>query len=208
MKIYFVDENEDQRTSYRDIIRRGLPAHADIPQIVDLAPKPTLPEMDFLVQDPESGAIILDERLKDLGTATYFGIELAAHLRNLNPHIPIYILTNEPDAEEIEGSEGIVEGVLSKQDLSGKIDIVCSRILRGINTYAQIKSERELRFEELIRKSLDDVLSSSEEDELKDLNYSRYLPDQVDEIAARKDCDRLVALNARLEEIEGMLNKK
>jgi DNA-binding NarL/FixJ family response regulator len=207
MKIYFVDENNDQRNTYRDMLRRGLPNGSDTPEVLGVAPMTNLSDMDYLVQDPEVGAIILDERLKDLGTATYFGIELASHLRALDPNIPIYILTNEPDSEEIEGNQAVVEGILSKQSLRKDIDVVCSRILRGINTYTQIKTERENKFEELVRKSMSDKLTPDEEESLKNMDFYRSRAHQVDEIAFEKDCDRLRALDDKLKHIEGLLNK-
>jgi CheY-like chemotaxis protein len=151
VKIFFVDEDDDQRETYTLMLQECFPKDCAAPEVVGIPPKPTLNEMRFLVEDKDVVTIVLDEQLKESGVATYLGIELAEYLRGLNKKIPIYILTSYTDSEELSEGEMKVEDILSKQDLPERKDVVGARILRRIDNFLDVSSEREVRFELLLR---------------------------------------------------------
>lgn len=207
MKIFFVDEDDDQRETYSLMLQECFPKDSSAPVVVGIPPKPKLSDMRFLVEDEEVVSIVLDEQLKDSGVATYLGIELAEYLRGLNKKIPIYILTSYPHSEELSEGEMKVEDILSKQDLPERKDIVGARILRRIDNFLDVASEREVRFEALLRKSMSSSLDESEKIEFVELDYLRSAPFEVDEIYSDEKLKRLDALELKIQEIENNFKK-
>lgn len=203
MKVVFVDEDEDQREAYTLLLQSCFP---DDVQVVGVEPGRQLGDMRYLVEDPEIATIILDEQLKDSGVAQYFGIELANYLRALNKKIPIYILTSYPESEELQDGELNVEDILNKQNIAQRKDIVGARILRRINSFLEISTDRELRFEELLRKSIAESLNADELRELNELGYLRSAPMELDEILTNEQIKKLDELQEKIEKIEKDLN--
>lgn len=209
MNIIFVDEDEDQRETYCLTLQECFPKNENSPKVVGLAPREQVSDMRFLVEDKDTVTIILDEQLKDSGVAKYFGIDLAEYLRGLNRKIPIYILTSYPDSEELTAGEMSVEDILSKQELPTRKEVIGARILRRIDSYLDITSEREKRFESLLRKSINENLNDSEIGELLELEYLRSTPYEIDEIISQEKLARLDFLEERIENIEhGIASKK
>jgi CheY-like chemotaxis protein len=208
VKIFFVDEDDDQRETYSLMLQECFPKDSSAPVVVGIPPKPKLSDMKFLVEDEEVVSIVLDEQLKESGIATYLGIELAEYLRGLNKKIPIYILTSYPHSEELSEGEMKVEDILSKQDLPERKDIVGARILRRIDNFLDVSSDREVRFEALLRKSMSESLDEAEKLEFVELDYLRSAPFEVDEIYSDEKLKKLDALELKIQEIENNFKKK
>lgn len=208
MKIYFVDEDDDQRETFSLMLQECFPDNAQSPKVFGVEPRPEVGDMRFLVEDKDVVTIVLDEQLKDSGVAKYFGIELAEYLRGLNKKIPIYMLTSYPESEELVEGEMKVEDILSKQDLPARKEVVGARILRRINNYLDIATEREARFELLLRKSFSEELDGNEASEFEELGYLRSAPFEIDEIYSVESLRKLDALEAKILEIENNLRKK
>lgn len=208
MKIFFVDEDDDQRETYSLMLQECFPKDCSTPVVVGIPPRPKLSDMKFLVEDEDVVSIVLDEQLKESGIATYLGIELAEYLRGLNKKIPIYILTSYPHSEELSEGEMKVEDILSKQDLPERKDIVGARILRRIDNFLDVSSDREVRFEVLLRKSMSESLDEAEKLEFVELDYLRSAPFEVDEIYSDEKLKKLDALELKIQEIENNFKKK
>lgn len=209
MKIAFVDEDPDQREAFTLYLQSCFPESAESPEVIEVEPRPTLADMRFLVEGGEYSTIILDEQLKDSGVAQYFGIELASYLRTLDKKIPIFILTSYPGTDELEEGAINVEDILNKQTIhETKRSVLGARILRRINSYLDISNEREVRFEELLRKSMEGELQELEIKELDDLGYLRSAPFEVDEILSAGQVAKLDELQAKIDKIEESLYKK
>lgn len=207
MKIYFVDEDDDQRETYSLMLQECFPKDPSSPVVVGIAPRPILSDMRFLVEDADVVSIVLDEQLKESGVATYLGIELAEYLRGLDKKMPIYILTSYPHSEELSDGEMKVEDILSKQDLPQRKDIVGARVLRRIDNFLDVSSDREARFEQLLRKSMSSSLEESEKMEFVELDYLRSAPFEVDEIYSDEKLKKLDALALKIQEIENNFKK-
>ncbi|MCO7520949.1 MULTISPECIES: hypothetical protein [unclassified Pseudomonas] len=208
MKIYFVDEDDDQRETFSLMLQECFPDNAQSPKVFGVEPRPEVGDMRFLVEDKDVVTIVLDEQLKDSGVAKYFGIELAEYLRGLNKKIPIYMLTSYPESEELVEGEMKVEDILSKQDLPARKEVVGARILRRIDNYLDITTGREARFELLLRKSFSEELDGNEASEFEELGYLRSAPFEIDEIYSAESLKKLDALEAKILEIENNLHKK
>lgn len=207
MKIFFVDEDDDQRETYSLMLQECFPKDPSSPVVIGVPPRPKLSDMRFLVEDDGVVSIVLDEQLKESGVATYLGIELAEYLRGLNKKVPIYILTSYPDSEELIEGEINVEDILSKQDLPARKDIVGARVLRRIDSFLDVSSIRENRFELLLRKSMSSSLDDDEKSEFVELDYLRSAPFEVSEIYSDEKLKRLDALELKIQEIENNFKK-
>ncbi len=208
MKIFFVDEDDDQRESYALMLQECFPKDCAAPEVVGIPPRPTFNDMRFLVEDEDVVAIVLDEQLKESGVATYLGIELAEYLRGLNKKIPIYILTSYTGSEELSEGEMKVEDILSKQDLPDRKNVVGARMLRRINNFLDVSTDREARFETLLRRSISEELSEGEKKEFVELGYLRSAPFEVDEIYSDEKLKKLEALEQKILNIENNFKKK
>jgi len=207
VKIFFVDEDDDQRETYSLMLQECFPNDPSSPTVIGIPPRPKLSDMRFLLEDEDVVSIVLDEQLKESGVATYLGIELAEYLRSLNKKIPIYILTSYPDSEELSEGEMKVEDILSKQDLPARKDIVGARVLRRIDNFLDVSTEREARFESLLRKSISSSLDDAEKVEFFELNYLRSAPFEIDEIYSDEKLKKLDALELKIQEIENNFKK-
>lgn len=208
MKIYFVDEDEDQRETYSLMLQECFPQDSQSPQVIGVEPRPELSDMRFLVEERDVVTVVLDEQLKDSGVAKYFGIELAEYLRGLSKKLPIYILTSYPQSEELLEGEMKVEDILNKQDLPVRKDIVGARILRRIDNYLDVSTDREARFESLLRKSFSESLTDGELTEFSELGYLRSAPFEVDEIYGAEKMKKLDILEEKIKKIEANILKK
>jgi len=201
VKIIFIDEDKDQRDTFGELLRLCFPKSDTSIEIITQEPKPSLHEMSYLLQDPDIVTIIIDEQLKESGVAQYFGIELASYLRAANKKLPIYILTSYPESEELIDGEISVEDILNKQELPGKKNVIGARILRRINNYHDIMNEREIKFEQLLRKSISEDMDQSDFDQLAELSFLREAPNQISEIIAREQIINLASIENKLNDI-------
>ena len=197
--IWLVDENQDQLRAYQHELGVCLQDHT---QVQGILPYPTMQDyIEPVLNNDGTVAIILDQKLKDTGVANYTGIELAEFLRGIKPKLPIYILTNySKDEEEFTGRELNVEYILDKADFKddSKSKMMSARILRHINIYTDILTERGYRFDELLKKSLKHDLSEDEYNELEQLNYLRLSSILAGELDQVRQLEKVVSENKKL----------
>ena len=200
--VWYVDEDEIQSRTYVNELRMLLPSSVDVRAIYP----PFRLKEDYLsvLGNPDTACLVLDQRLKDAGTATYSGIELASYCRGVNSKIPIYILTNyardDEEKEEFSDDGWSVEQVIDKGSLNRDeyAKEIASRIIRHIDVYEDILSQRETRFRSLLRKSLNVRLNEEEQHEFETLQYERSQVTLVGELGAEGKLDELVRINSQL----------
>jgi len=185
-KVWFIDEDPDQRSTYGKVLQDIFMAKF---QVISIEPKQTIVEMKFIVDDPETSSIIIDERLKDTGIASYLGIDLARYFRSLNDKLPIYILTTYSEDSDLKQNQWSVEYVIKKEDLENDLKTVKARLQRSVSFYYDFVDERERRFNELLAKSLNRPISKEETEELENLQYIRTRSILVDEIGLSADLE-------------------
>lgn len=197
-KIIYVDEEPRALTMYGRILGRLF---KDKLEVVSILPEMKLEGMlSVILSTDELASVIVDQRLNSKGTAGYLGSELVAAIRESNKKIPLYILSNF--SEDLPSTLSDVEYVLSKDDLNDAsvAASICGRILRHINVYEDMQAERELRFSELLEKSLVSELDGKEAEEFSELSRVRLLEMTVsealfsDEVASKmKEAEALIA---------------
>lgn len=176
-KILFIDEDEKQLKTYARQLRQLVPDTIQVETI--FPPFKYVYEYAHLLSDPEIVCIIIDQRLKDSGIATYNGIDLAQYLRGINSKIPLYILTNHADVrDEYAFGELNVEAVLSKSIFSKEDEkqILQARLLRRIDVHEDILRSRSERLHILLRKQFEGSLTEVEMTELRELQFERVAP--------------------------------
>jgi len=203
--IYMFDDNLQELRAYKARIEKSLPAKIkDKLSIVAEAPLKDMTQYVKLVNSPLTVCLIFDQRLKVGGKVNYTGIEIASELRVLNTKIPIYILTNfASEPGEFGLDEWTVEDIIPKGQLgdADKNKKVVSRLLRRINTYQDILSQREARYRYLLEKSMQSKLSKPEKKEIQDLGIIRNLGNHVSEIPLIEEMD------ASIEKIKKLKSK-
>lgn len=146
-------------------------------------------------------SVVIDQKLKAAGTADYLGTELAAEMRSIDKKIPVYILTNF--AQDLDGNDGNVEYILSKDDLAieDRKTSISQRLRRHINVFNDIVSDRDERFEFLLRKSREQELSKEEIKEYEELGFYREKKILASELLDSAE------LQSKLKKVEDRLNK-
>ncbi len=169
--VLWIDEEPDAIHTYLEDIKECFG-----PEINVLAepPKRSLEDMLKRIQDVDGlVSLVLDERLRETGEADFTGMQLTEAVRRFDSKLPIYILTNH--ASDIGDEEFQVESVLAKEDFlypASKRKIQ-ARVRRQTSLYHDILAQRESRYEELLRKSLAEPLSDTEQDEFNNLHFYR-----------------------------------
>lgn len=195
--IWLIDENETELRTFQRELAERLGGNAKVEAIL-----PYSKMQDYVkkvLSDDKTVAIIIDQKLKNTGTAHYAGIELAEYLRGINPKLPIYILTNYP--EDINSDEEVnVEYILAKSDFKDnvKANRNVARMLRHIDTYTDILSKRGQRFKQLLEKSMKHKLARDEYDELEQLKYIRLSPVLASELEKAQKLERTISANQKL----------
>ncbi|AMO92736.1 hypothetical protein CFter6_0005 [Collimonas fungivorans] len=167
----YIDEEE---MALRTMGKRLQRCFGNEIQVTPISPDQTIEKM---IQKIESYhpvvSIVIDQKLFAAGTATYVGTQLAGAIRQTDHKIPIYILTNFVD--DVDGALGDIEYVLAKDDLSedNRLHAIAARLRRHINVFQDILVEREVRFEELLRKGYKDTLTAAESEEFQQLSFQR-----------------------------------
>jgi FixJ family two-component response regulator len=194
-KVWFIDENQQQSETYADVLRRQFPKNISVETICP----PLAKTQDYLrlLNTPEIACFIIDQRLKDTGIANYFGIELALFLRSINTKLPIYILTNfAEDSDAFKEGEWSVEDIIAKSDLanvsSDKSKAIIARILRRIAGYSDYLAERERKFQELLRKTLNGQMSPEDEKELDEIQFDRTSSILAEELPKLQELNKLL----------------
>jgi hypothetical protein len=196
--IWLIDENKSELRAFQRELARRLGNNVKVEAL-----DPYNKIQDYVkgvLSDDRTVAIIIDQKLKDTGKVHYTGIELAEYLRGIKPKLPIYILTNFPDPDIFSGKELNVEYILDKSDFKddAKAKTIAARILRHIDTYTDILSERGQRFEKILEKSMKHKLTKDEYDELEQLKYIRLSPILASELEKAQELEKTISANQKL----------
>lgn len=197
--IWLIDDDKEQLTTYSNGLKVIMPQGIQIKAILPCPRKADY--VSTLLKNPDTACIIIDQKLKEKGSATYTGIELAKYLRYHNNKIPIYILTNFPDEKgEFAGGERSIEDIISKKSFGNEDDIQIAkeRIVRHIDVYEDILDARAKRFNELLKKSLDDSLDETELEELAELQFERTAPTLAKELEELQKLEQITKTNEKL----------
>lgn len=146
-------------------------------------------------------SVVVDQKLSAAGTADFVGTQLATAIRQTDLKMPIYILTNF--ADDVDGTMGEIEYVLSKADITNDEELpkIAARLRRHVNIFQDVLTERESRFEELLRKGYEDRLTETEQDELAQLSYQRERKISAAELLSG------IELKAKLDEAQTVLDR-
>jgi len=169
--VLWIDENQRALDTYAPFLEECFGGEVIV---IPEMPEKELPVMlDRIFHEQNLISLVIDQRLKSTGKATYSGIELAEAVRRLDKKIPVYILTNY--AEDIGDLEYQVEAVLEKDHLPDETyqRKIAARIRRHADVFDDIVSAREMRFDELLCKSLQSELTAEERDEFEKLDFWR-----------------------------------
>ena len=192
--IWLIDDIERESTTYSNGLKTDMPQGFQIETICP--PYRRIENYSTLLENPDTACIIIDQKLTETGDATYTGIELAQYLRSINQKVPIYILTSYADEEDFTGGEWSVEHIIPKDSFNART--VIARILRHINVYEDILDGRAKRFNELLKKSLDDSLDEVELEELAELQFEQTAPTLAQEVEELQKLEQIVKTNEKL----------
>lgn len=172
----------------------------DEAKLVAIEPEQFKEQMVEIIFSYENVAcIIVDQKLNAAGTADYFGTDLALSIRSIDQKIPVYILTNF--SKDIDHDDSNIEYVLSKDDLliPEKTTTISTRLRRHLNIYKDILNDRNIRFEELLRKSSSTGLTAEELVEYKQIGFYRENKILASELIGAEE------LNAKVSAVEQKL---
>ena len=190
--IILIDEHKlELRTSINNL-KKVIPSSIEIRGIIA---RPHLDDYFDILNELLTSCIIIDQKLKVNGDVEYTGIELAAYIRNLKPKIPLYILTNvADDPDEFLGGEWTVEDIISKKDLNDTdaLNMIAARIVRHINVYEDIVTEREKRYHDLLVKSFEGNLDNDNIAEIEELQIQKQSPALAEELSQLKQLEELI----------------
>jgi CheY-like chemotaxis protein len=200
--VYLVDEQPTELSANRRALETIL-GDAGL-TVEELLPTKRLADYNRLVAAPTTVAFIIDQKLRVSGDVNYSGIEMASHLRAINPKLPIYILTNYPDDHELGGgNDRTVEDIIPKKDLTypkhDKALRFKARFLRRIAVFQDVLSQHEQKFHSLLTKSLRQSLTAAEQRELNELQEVRLAPIQAAEL------EDIASLGKSIEELKKVL---
>lgn len=175
--------------------------------VIPLEPIMIKEKMVELIFNHENlSSIIIDQKLNAAGTADYFGTELADAIRQIDKKIPVYILTNF--SQELDPNNKNIEYLLSKDDLTcqEKIKTISTRVRRHLNTFNDILSERERRFDELLRKHHSTGLSEDEYKEFQEIGFYRERKILASELIDSIELERkLLEVERKLQDVRNRL---
>jgi len=205
--VLWIDEEQDSFDSFGDFLQDCFGGEAEVEATL---PKRELGDMLELIESRDDVvALVIDQRLQSTGIARYTGIELAEKVRGRHTKLPIYILTNYcGDIGELEYQ---VEYVLEKDKLyeNDYLRTVKARVRRHATVYADILSEREQRFEQLLRTSIERDLDESERAELTELDFHRVKAILADEARLGEELKQALDNAQRaIDEIQAELSGK
>lgn len=198
-KIIYIDEEEEARDLYSSDLKNlfGVEVEA-IPPVEDIIEMSTA----LIDQHPTLIALIFDEKLNTSGDVTYTGIDLVSEVRKTLDKLPIYMFTNVVDLEHFAPNDWQIDYVISKGAIKDQVYIkkVKTIALRYTSIYSKVLEERELRFEGLLQKHIQNTLSLDEQEEFSRLSNARVKP------AALVESIPTLNLKEKLDSLEEKLN--
>lgn len=202
----------DEATEYHGFIQNGLEeVYGDEIEVRIEEPLNTKENMIEHIQSyhEQLATLIFDERLNETGDCDYIGSELAEAYRSYDPKIPIYILTSFPDT--VDEKSGDIEYVIDKGDLTDDVLIekLSPRLRRHVDIYKDMVGKRKKRLDKLLIKQLDNNLTADEIQQLKNLQFWRTRPIDLEESILSEELK--ISLDEKekiLNELELQLNKE
>jgi hypothetical protein len=192
LKILYIDDKAAEAKTYGRALSQAL-ANEKVELDVLCPPYEDMDQFLPILDDSSVVSIIIDQKLQD--KVTYSGIQLATFLRGVNPKLPIYILTNYGMLEdEFTGYEWSVEAIIQKDKLIAQPEIYSARILRRLDVFGDVLAERERRFHDLLRKSLNGEITDAETQEIKELQLARTSSLLAQELSSIKDLEEIIHL--------------
>ncbi|MEX5610155.1 hypothetical protein ABFV58_19125 [Pseudomonas protegens] len=199
--VLFIDDEKSSRVMYSAALQD---IYGEEYKVIAIPPDTTIQAMLKTLEQHESViSIVIDEKLHvEVGT-DYKGSQLVEAIRIADSKLPLYILTSEMGL--IEPPFGSVEYIIDKS----KIEIEAYQtqltllMRRHINSFKEIKTQRDLRFDELLKKSIEAELTTEEQIEYDELDLLRIRQALANEpIVSAGELDKRERL---LEEIENQL---
>ena len=198
--VMLIEDNIDDAALFGQL----LEAAGDI-KVEHVGVRAALSDYTDLLASPETGAIIIDERLSDYGGVDYTGLDLADYLRTLRPEIPIYILTHYPD-DIPEDHSGSTELIIDKTQVRKAAKAYVTRMLRQMQRYDDALTEQQKRLKDLIDRKLAQELTEQEQRELEQLRADIERPLGPTMIDAQSKWERELGRQEKLlREIEKLL---
>jgi len=170
-KIIYIEDQQGSIETFTRALRRLYGKEYLIEAIKPLS---SLPEtLDRILSAGDAVAFFLDEKLSLSGEANFHGTDLAEAIREFDYKVPVYILTSY--SSEIDPLNENVEYILDKNDFGypDRRHKIAKRLLRHVNTFKEIKNKRSHRFDQLLKKSLTEGLTTQEQQEYENLNFLR-----------------------------------
>lgn len=199
--VYYIDDEKDNLGMYAPILKRLFGKEIELrPQ----QPMNLIGDMiSFLTKESQLGGLVLDFKLGAKSDANYSGFDLAEAMRVGMPKLPIYILTNYAGDDSFTDDPSQVEFVIEKGSINNvKTEhTLTARFRRHQNIFADILSEREREFLNLLHKSTQAELSPEEVKRFKDLQFERSRPTLFEEAPLH------VELRHKIDETENVLKK-
>ncbi len=200
--LWFIDENPDQRRTFADKLSKLFPSF----EVKPIAPLRSLTDyFRMILDDADTRCVIIDNILSNKGTAKYLGISVAVELRSVDPNMPIYILTNYPESDDLVQDGWSVEDVISKGDLtklrSPQAEAVKARMARRMGGHSQLVNERAQRINDLLKKSADGVITNSE------LNEYRALQLEPNTVLAAIEIPKLIDIEEKRANLHDLIDR-
>ena len=208
-KVVFIEDEQDSIETFGRALRR---IYRDSCEVEAIMPSHNISEtLGEFISLPNVVAIFLDEKLSLSGIANFSGSDLAEAIREYDDKIPVYIITSYKS--QVEPHNRNIEFVIDKNDFGypNKREAIANRVLRHTSIFKEISNERTIRFDALLKKSLNQSLSHSEIEEYDRLNVLRTKPILSSEIPASSDLEGRLAkreeliriINTKIEELRG-----
>lgn len=176
--VWLIEDDEQQADQYGRLLEQASDGELHI-KFVPV--RRNIADYADLMNDPQTGAIILDQRLSEQGGVNYEGIEVAEFLRTLKPELPVFILTQHGPDDLLQLKAEAAEYVIDKDDIAKRDhtpQVHAIRILRSMGKYEVALNAKQRRLKELIDRKLSFGLNEAETAELTSLRADIERPSE------------------------------
>ena len=202
--IAIIDDRDADRGTLVRQVEREL-RDFDNWDVIESRPLPSIDDYAPWLTEHEVASLVLDERLHEDSAVGYEGSEVAQHLRQRFPTLPIYIITAYKGDHDLESRAGEVEDVISRSEFGTKPAPFVERFVRaGTKFYEENRAELE-RLAVLSGKAASGSANEEELSELRGLQAKLGLPYMEDVPARSRWLDQFEVTLKGLEEVERKL---
>jgi hypothetical protein len=200
--VWLIDDDAEDAKTYQQLL--GLDGSLTVRQA---KVEPNVADYRVLASDPDTGAVVLDERLSDYSGVNYLGLSAANELRTFYPSLPIYLLTQYAGTIPPDSGQP-VEAIIAKSELRANPILWSKRMLRSISRYEDSLNEKQRRLRELITLRLAGDLTQEQEVELEKLRTDIEVPfEPIVTNRERARLDRIREQHECLEELRRIVNR-